>query len=79
MAKLPTPEESGKRVLGIYKGDGIRPGQLITWGSLHSRFVTAQWRAADLEAGLQWCIEQGYLEEKKPKIYFLTEAGFALL
>ncbi len=78
MAKIPTREESGRKILAIYNQDGVRVGEMIQWQSLHPRFTEdSHWRTVDFDAGIQWCIERGFLEERTPKMYFLTESGFA--
>ena len=81
MAKIPTREESGRKILAIYKQDGTRANEMILSPSLHSRFIDIQWRAVDFNAGLEWCIEKRFLrhDEQKAVLYFLTEEGFASL
>jgi hypothetical protein len=52
---------------------------MMEWEALHAHFTHEfQWRVVDFEAGLHWCIEQGFLEER-PKACALTEAGYAAL
>jgi hypothetical protein len=74
MAKIPTREESGRRILAIYKQDGARANEMILLQSWHSRFTDSQWRAVDFNAGLEWCIEKRFLrhDEQKAVVYFLT-------
>ncbi|MFB3897539.1 MAG: hypothetical protein ACE14V_14680 [bacterium] len=79
MATLPTPEESGKRILSFYGSDGLRSGEMELWQSLHQRFLSSEWRSSDFNQGLKWCLEQGYLEEKKTNMYYLTDTGYSQL
>ena len=78
MAKIPTREEAGLKILAILRQDGKRVHEIVQWQFLHPRFTNdPHWRAVDFEAGIQWCIEKGYLEEQSVMVYSLTEAGFA--
>jgi hypothetical protein len=78
MADLGTREQCGRTILSLYKQDGIQANEGEMWQYLHSRLVLAlgSLRAADLETGLQWCVDMGYLEQEKNKRYILTEKGF---
>jgi hypothetical protein len=78
MAQKITPEQCGKGILDIYRGDGIRPGEMILLQSLRTRFLVGSWRAEDFDAGLKWCIDKEFLEKRK-LMYFLTESGFAAM
>lgn len=80
MAKIPTREEAGLKILAILRQDGKRVKEVVQWQLLHPRFTSEPyWRVVDFEAGIQWCIERGYLEEQSVKEYSLTETGFAEL
>ena len=82
MAQLPTAEQCGKQVLYAYRAKGVRPGQMLMLQHLRGSFSSGQWQLKDLETGLKWCIEQGYLSEDEQKPggnTLLTETGFASL
>lgn len=80
MAKLPTPEESGRRILAIFADDNLRPGEMMLFACLYPRFLEKDARADDFEPGWQWLVDRGYLEvrtkKRPPERFFLTDAGF---
>lgn len=79
MAKQPAAEECGRKVLDVCKRFNLRPDEYIPFQSLISDFTSGQWRATDLETGLQWCFDQGYLIEHRDHAYFLTESGYEVM
>ena len=80
MATVPSPEESGRRILAIFACDNLRAGEMMRWPALHSNFLNGGGRADDFEAGLRWLIRQRYAEVRTerwpPQEVFLTKAGF---
>ena len=79
MAQIPTAEDSGGRILAIYRSDGTRTDQLIPVQSLMARFIDGRWQGSDLTSGLEWCVGQDFLEERKRNMFVLTASGFAAL
>ena len=77
MATLPTPEESGRRILNIFRNDNIRAGEMLL-----IQVIRTHWgadRIEDLLSGLHWLGEQGFIEQQDDRTsqaVFLTEAGF---
>ncbi len=78
MTTLPTPEECARNILAIYKRQNVRTGEMLLRNALQSNFVNGG-RADDFSAGLDYCVENGWLKTKpdKTNMYFLTEVGFA--
>ncbi len=81
MADVPTAEESGRRILEIFRRLGRRANGMVFFSSLHGKFLDDRFGAADLLPGIQW------LEDQEPKLidskgkprtgpYFLTQEGF---
>jgi len=78
MAKVPTPEESGRSILNIFADFGIGPGEVLPRNSIESRFLGDGGRARDTEAGLNLLLEEGSIKPgRQPNTYELTEEGFA--
>ena len=77
MATLPTPEESGKRILQIFRQDNIKAGGMLLIQVIGTHWGTG--RSEDLISGLQWLDEQGFIEQKESttsQAVFLTDAGY---
>ena len=68
-----TPEDSGRTILAICDNHGVRSGGFI---QLHHLLEILQ--GTDLNEGLRWLVEKGFIDMKGSKIgpYYLTEAGF---
>lgn len=82
MAIIPTPEESGRKILQIYNQDNIRSGEMMLMQAITVRWMKIGGKEEDLNSGLKWLSEQGYLEQKEGELQtaiFLTESGFAEL
>ena len=82
MATLPTPEETGKRILAYYGQSNVRPGEMMLLRNINIWWMNQGRRGDDLVAGLQWLGDQGFLEQKDDKstdALFLTESGFAAI
>ena len=79
MAELPTPDECGRKILGIFANDNIRPGEMMLIQSIRARFLDSGNRAIDLATGLDWLIQQELLRTEDNMKYFLTEPGFAAI
>jgi hypothetical protein len=80
MAQVPTPEESGLKILALYRQDNLRAGEMMLIQSLRARWLAADLREADLQTGLEWLLEQDYLKPNQGRMMFwLTDAGFAAM
>ena len=77
MAVVPTPEESGRKVLSIYKMLNVRAGEMLL-----IQVIKTHWGSDnrdELLSGLEWLGSQDFIEEKaqsSPNAIFLTESGF---
>ena len=80
MAQVPTPEECGRQILALYRQDNLRANEMILAQSLRARLQGVRLREADLQSGLEWLIDQGYLRtDQRRTTFWLTEAGFAAM
>jgi hypothetical protein len=78
MATLPTAEASGRQILKIFvKQHGLRPGEGLGRISLIHAFSKPGWRITDLDAGIEYALQKGWLEPAGDSYWRLTEAGFA--
>ncbi|WP_146030219.1 hypothetical protein [Methylocella silvestris] len=72
MANIPTPEENARHVLTIFRGHGVRAGEML----MQQNFMPSKaWSADDIAHGLKFAIGCGWVEFKNTH-FFLTEAGF---
>jgi hypothetical protein len=76
MATIPTPEETARELLAILRDDNLRAGQGMPLPALRSRYGNTR-PAQDLEAGLRFATEQGWLKIVNSGFFVrFTEAGF---
>ena len=79
MAEAHSAEDSARYVITIFKRLRIMTGGTALAHNLELPFSQDGWNAADLVAGKQYAVEQGWIEVgKEEKFFKLTEAGFAL-
>jgi hypothetical protein len=76
MAELPTPEKSARYILAIYKEKDIRPGQGLMQQNFNIPFAQPGWRGSDWKPGMDYAIEQGWIERGQNNFYLLTDAGY---
>ena len=77
MATLPTPEESARVVLGIYKRFGIRPGEVLRGNNFMAIAAKIDVRPEDIGVGLEYGYGQGWFEDGPNGSVRLTELGFS--
>ncbi|HEV8711632.1 MAG TPA: hypothetical protein VGX03_02245 [Candidatus Binatia bacterium] len=78
----PTPEQCGRRILKVCRDNYLRAGEQLLLQLLRlSLLDTNEFPPEALIAGLQWLVDNGYLEERGPlqSGYVLTPKGFAAL
>ena len=76
MAILPTPEESARAILSVFKSKDIRPNEMLIAGQVKRQFLANGGEAADYAEGLKYAVEQGWLEPLTNNRFRLTETGF---
>jgi hypothetical protein len=76
MTSLPTPEESARLVLAIFRHHNIPPGRFLEAGALNSQFIDIDGSAADYETGVRFAIDHGWVE-LEPPVVRLKPPGFA--
>ncbi len=76
MATVPTPEDSARAILAIFKSKDVRAGGILMAGQVNLQFLTSGGKAADYEAGGQYAIAHGWIELSSSTMK-LTDAGFA--
>jgi hypothetical protein len=77
MATLPTPEESARRVLDIYKHFGTRPGEGLSTQNFLTVAANQGLCTDDLLDGMRYGDENDWFEDGPNGSVLLTEAGFA--
>ncbi len=75
MAIIPTPEELAMRIIHFYIHNNKRPGEGYDEGTLMN-LQTQGWRNDDLNNGLSYCLEKGWLEKNEKGVWLLTDEGF---
>ncbi len=76
MAELPTPEESARMVLNIYRGFGTRPGEGLMTQHFLDGALKQGLNTQELLDGLVYGEGQGWFENGPNGLILLTEAGF---
>jgi hypothetical protein len=79
MATLPTPEESARATLAIFKAKGMRPGGILQKAQVHLQFTLDGGKTTDFTAGLKYAVDAGWIELRSSGTALrLTDQGFAL-
>ena len=80
MAKMPTPEENAHRILEIFSKFEMRPGEVLPPGAVLTNWIKmVSARTDDLNNGLQYAVEHGWITQKTDEKYELTETGFEMM
>lgn len=77
MATLPTPDENGSLVLGIYAHFNSRPGHVLRANNFVAVAARRRIPMADIQSGLNYAAERGWIEKTDNGSLRLTEQGFA--
>jgi len=78
MATHPLPEECARRLLGVFvRHFGLRQGDALLQNNLDAVWIKNRWHPNDLKNGLDYAIEQGWIEPLPGNQYKLTDTGFA--
>lgn len=72
MSDSETDEQHARKLLEQYKVRNLKPGQSIEPQAL----VSSGMSGSELEAGIRYCGQQGWLENSRDKSISLTKAGF---
>jgi len=74
MATITSPEESARKILSLFvKHFSCRPGHVLVPNNLLSRGLSKE----DLNKGLEFAKQKGWIETTKGSQYKLTESGFS--
>jgi hypothetical protein len=80
MASAPTPKETGKLLLEIFRSRNARPNETLVLESLRAHFLTTGGQAADFQKGIDWLREKGYVEDgKRSGTFLITQAAFDVM
>jgi hypothetical protein len=77
MAELPTPEQNGRDILRIFAHFNSRPGEVLRANNFVAVGARWQLRMTDLQNGLEYARENGWIQELPSGGIKLTERGFA--
>ena len=77
MATLPTPEEAARRILSIFALNNSRPDDVLMAEQANFAFRQAGGSTAEFQVGLEYAVQNGWLEISKTNNIKLTNAGFA--
>ena len=79
MAIVPTPEESAKRILAIFRRHDVRAEGTLMAGALNVEFLTRGGGTADeYREGMEFALAENSIEIE-PNMVRLKEAGFAAM
>jgi hypothetical protein len=76
MAQALTPDDSARRILSIIASTGSRAGQGCEFHALQLKFLHMGGSRAELEAGLDYAGEHGWIARGPNNFVLLTDAGF---
>ncbi len=76
MAQAPTPEDSARRILSIIAGTGSRAGHGCEFHAVQLKFLNLGGSRAELEAGLDYAGEHGWINKGPNNFVLLTDAGY---
>jgi hypothetical protein len=79
MANPSTPEESGRLVLQIYARFDSQPGQVLRANNFVAVAARRRIPIADIQRGLEYAAEMGWIEETEDGSLRLTEQGFTAM
>lgn len=79
MAAVPTPEESARVILDIFKAHSCRPGQTLKGNVVKSAFLKAGGMPDGYGAALRYAEAQGWLAPVSVTGIKLTDAGFSAM
>jgi hypothetical protein len=79
MATGPTPEESARLILSFFKDHNRRAGEALMLDLVNTEFSTRGGRADDFNAGMEYALDQGWIEMPSSNAMRLTDAGFAAM
>ena len=75
MATLPTPEESARRILSIFALNNSRSDDVLVAEQANFAFRQAGGSAAEFQTGLEYAVQNGWLEIGENNTIKLTNAG----
>ncbi len=75
MAQAPTSEESARRILSIIASTGSRAGRGCEFHAVQLKFFNLGGSRAELEAGLDYAGEHGWIAKGPNNFVLLTDVG----
>ena len=75
MAVLPTKDDNAHKVLEVFSHFRARPGHILRVNNFVAVGARRRWEMSDLQQGLEFASEEGWIEEKNGGIE-LTRKGF---
>jgi len=79
MATLPTPEENARSILGIYDHFDIRLYGDLRVNNFMAIMTQKGLSSDDINTGITYCLEVGWLENVGDDTYRLTGGGYAAI
>ena len=76
MAEAPTAESSARRILQVFLDHNLRAGDVLQSNSFVAPFSKPGWSSGDFDAGLEYAIEEDWIELVSTHSYRLTSEGF---
>ena len=78
MRTMPTPEESARSILAVFKASGARANEVLMLGAVDRRFLSRRdARPVDFTSGLRHAVDTGWVElAGQGRQLRLTQAGY---
>jgi hypothetical protein len=70
-------ETGAQCVLRVFLDRGLKAGDVLESGSFVAPFAKLGWTIEDLDAALEFAVEEDWLELVSAQAYRLTDTGFA--
>ena len=77
MAKAPSAEDAARYILSIYIAHNLRSGHALNARNFITPFTEPGWQSSDFQPGMEYAIEQKWIEAKGRDNFILTDLGFA--
>lgn len=75
MAALPSPEDTAEQIIEIIKDMNVRAGEIAPQMAVQQKLGTG-YRADDINAALQYMVEEGLIEPARDGFIKLTQKGY---
>jgi hypothetical protein len=77
MPDTPTAELCARRILKLFAEQGLRTGDVLEAARFVAPFARLGWTTGDFELGIEYAMDEDWLEQVSAEGWRLTRHGFA--